>query len=232
MSALYVDPTNWIPLAVLLASLAGSGHCVAMCGGLVLASARTPSSWIAYHLGRLAGYMALGALAGGLGATLLKHSTEDSPGLVWLSWLAAVLIGLSFLIAGTRVWQGHAVHLPVVPASVLSWFYKRGGRSAWITGTLSALLPCGWLHSFALGAIATQSPFSGAGFLFVFWLGTLPALGLAPWLTERFFRPFSRRSPKVAGLILITAGLMSVGMKIAPLGLNHPQATGHPESCH
>jgi sulfite exporter TauE/SafE len=216
LSVPYADPSTWIPLAVLSASLLGSGHCVAMCGGLVVAAARTPLAWTAYHAGRLLGYLALGSLAGLIGSILFDSEEAWLGVLPWLSWAAAIALGISFGIAGVRVWQGRPLHLSLVPSSVLARLFKAGSGNAGLTGFLTAFLPCGWLHSFVLGAIATRSPLLGAGFLAAFWAGTLPALGLAPWVFERVFKPVSRRSPKVAAVILILAGALSLGMKVAP----------------
>lgn len=231
MLAPYVDTTTWIPLAVFTASIIGSGHCVAMCGGLVAASSKSRASWAAYHLGRLLGYLLLGAGAGWIGGRIFEPMGPESAWLNYVSWSAALLMGASFLFAGFRIWQGRAVHLPILPSKVLSQLYKNAGNNALLLGLLTAFLPCGWLHSFVLGAIATRSPYLGAGFLFAFWLGTLPALGLAPWLVKRIFRPVSRRSPKLAALILISVGLMSVGMKVFPSALAPPQADEQ-RSCH
>ena len=62
-------------LAVLAASLLGSPHCAAMCGGFVCFYAgsgdrRGVAGHVAYHLGRLAAYLTLGVLAGTLGSRL------------------------------------------------------------------------------------------------------------------------------------------------------------------
>src|SRR5690606_10362020 len=43
-------------------------------------------------------------------------------------------------------------------------------------GLLSALLPCGWLYAFVLGAAATGSALAGALVLLTFWSGTVPIL--------------------------------------------------------
>ena len=68
--------------AALIAGLAGSGHCLAMCGGIAGALAMrgsseqgTPSRLalaLAYNLARVASYTLAGALAGLLGRTLLR----------------------------------------------------------------------------------------------------------------------------------------------------------------
>ena len=64
-------------LAVVTASLLGSGHCAGMCGPLALMASIGPatSAQLArrmsfYHVGRLIGYMSLGAAVGGVGAAM------------------------------------------------------------------------------------------------------------------------------------------------------------------
>ncbi len=197
----------------------GSGHCVAMCGGLVIATTRSRSDLIRYHLGRLGGYLSLGALGGALGSV----STQWAEG---MSWVAASLMAASFVFAGIQVWKGRSLHLQFVSAPLLSKLFKKAADRPLMTGSLSALLPCGWLHTFVLGAVATQSPLKGAAFLLVFWVGTLPALGLAPWLIEKFISPvilplIKKQSPKWAALLLIFVGVWSLGIKVVPLTLNH-----------
>ncbi|HKZ05558.1 MAG TPA: sulfite exporter TauE/SafE family protein, partial [Methylomirabilota bacterium] len=65
-------------MAVLSASLIGSVHCAAMCGGLVGVYAADPArrgsggrgaAHVAYNGGRLIGYVGLGAIAGAVGAS-------------------------------------------------------------------------------------------------------------------------------------------------------------------
>lgn len=213
MSVPIIDPGTWVPLAVLTASLAGSGHCVSMCGGLVVASARSPSSWAAYHLGRLAGYLALGAAAGYVGGRALGASSGSD----WLALASALALGLGFVATGVRVWGGKLPHVAILPAGALNRLYRRAGGNAALTGALTALLPCGWLHVFVLGAAGTRSAWLGAGFLLLFWLGTVPALTATPWAVDRIFRPIARKAPRLAATLLILSGALTVGAKVAPL---------------
>lgn len=196
-----------------------------------MASARTRVSWAAYQLGRLGGYLALGALAGGVGGQFFGNEPLESAWAGYASWAAALFLGFSFVVIGVRVWRGHSVHPVIVPQSVLSRLYRWAGSSPWQTGLLSALLPCGWLHTFVLGAVAIRRPFAGMIFLFFFWLGTLPALALTPLLAARIFRPISRRSPKVAALVLIAAGILSIGIKVLPAATKSWRAAEQ-SSCH
>lgn len=219
MSVPFVDQwLQWVPFAVLGASLLGSGHCVAMCGGLVLAATRDRIGLAQYHLGRLIGYLALGMLAGWIGETLL-----GSVGLTRVNWALSLLMGVSFLVLGIRVWRGRPLHLFRFPPSISLRLGRLGPGAA---GLGSAFLPCGWLHVFVLGAVATRGAASGAAYLFCFWLGTLPALSLAPMLTQRLIRPAARNAPRLSAMVLILIGIGSLGMKMMPNGQEHCHEEG------
>lgn len=223
MSVLFASSNPLIPLTVLGASLLGSGHCLAMCGGLVLAVGDSTRALIHYHLGRLLGYGLLGALAGLLGAQV-----HGSGALGFLPWLASFLIAAGFVTMGARVWARKPLHLFAVPPRLLSGLMALSGRipavRAPMIGFASALLPCGWLHAFVLGAVALGSSNAGALYLTIFWLGTLPALIAAPALVRRVLGPFSRFAPRVSGLLLILLGLSTAGAKFWP--------RPHDMSCH
>jgi sulfite exporter TauE/SafE len=229
-----------VPTSVLAASFLGSAHCVGMCGGLVTSACRDRMELVQYHLGRLAGYALWGAVAGAVGDVIFGSVADSATHawLEWMSWTAALGMAGLFVMMGFRVWRGGIPHLQMVPQGVLSWLYRRAGRIPAALGALSSLLPCGWLQSFVLAAAATRSPMAGAGLMGVFWLGTLPALASAPWLANRLLRPFFARTPKVAALLLVLAGVSGLGFKMSPLlGLNihaHPEHSQaeHMHHCH
>lgn len=203
-----------VPIAVFVASVMGSSHCVAMCGGLVAASTRTRREWMSYQLGRLLGYLFFGALSGFIGAYVFGsgHLRELNS----LSLIAAAMIAFFFIVAGIRVFRGRSPHFSFIPNTTLSWLFKMTGKNTTLMGLLTSFLPCGWLQSFVLAAAATQSAFRGAIVLFVFWLGTLPALGIAPFVFREIVKPFVFRSSKVAGVIMVLLGFFSVGVRAWP----------------
>ena len=96
-----------IPLLVMAASLLGSTHCLGMCGGIVMALPPKRSSHLAYHLGRLGGYLLLGALAGLAGNWLLASSPV-------LTVISALVMGSLLIAMAVRVWQGKPLHLQVI----------------------------------------------------------------------------------------------------------------------
>ncbi len=167
-------------VAALLVGLAGAGHCLGMCGGIAAAlgmGARKPTIMLAYHLGRLLSYGALGVLAGWLA------STVDTAG--WtlvLRYIAGILlIAMGLYIADW--WRGLAAlerlggHLwQPVQRLARHWLPPRGVHHGLILGLCWGMMPCGLIYS-ALALSATQqSPLGGGLMMLSFGLGTLPAM--------------------------------------------------------
>ena len=219
----FADIPVVIPFAVLGASILGSGHCVAMCGGLISTVAPNRKAIWSYHLGRLLGYCGLGALAGWLGEAGFRSDT-----FFWLPWISTLLLALGFTLLGISLWNGRPLHLFRMPRKLWQKLVYFGPGA---TGLLSAFLPCGWLHAFLLGAVATHSTFLGAVYLFLFWLGTLPALSVAPIAVQGFFRPLAKRAPRISAIVLISIGLGSLALKVASQSYSHCRVertrTGH-----
>ncbi len=199
----------------------GSAHCVGMCGGIVVTLARTRQQAILYHGGRLLGYLSLGAIAGFLGQRFsVLHPETGSPFAKILYGFSAFLMGAYLIWIGTRVFRGKSLHGLGLGqgrvAMLLAQAWKKvlgnpdGSASALWGGVLTAFLPCGWLQSFLVGAIATQSVWKGAGFLGLFWLGTVPAMSAATWLFRTSLTRVFSRMPRVAGAVLIGVGVLSL----------------------
>ena len=208
--------SSWylIPLLVLIASLMGSMHCLGMCGAIVSVLKPTPAGVASYHLGRLLGYLSLGGLAGLAGGQLLAQQRPLIAGFA-AAWLAGMFIWL-----GIRVWREQSFHLRL-PAPIEALAQKimgralrqQGAASGLMIGLSSVLLPCGWLYMFILGAVATQSLWLGALFLFSFWLGTVPVLTLAPALLSGILQRLTPTSRKLSSSVLILAGFVTIYAK-------------------
>ena len=215
-----------VPLGVLLASFAGSLHCVGMCGGLITVAAPNRQAVLFYHLGRLLGYLTLGSIAGFLGEKVLASSLHGV-----IPWVAASGLALTFFYLGIRAWKGET-HLFQMPKSFMKLYSKLWEKifkknssekkphpyfQAGSVGLLSVFLPCGWLYGFVLGALATQNPLYGAAFLFTFWLGTLPAMSIAPLFIRKILSPLTQRAPRFSAILLMSLGLFTLGFKLYPL---------------
>lgn len=193
----------------LAAALLGGPHCVGMCGPF--ATAAGP----AWHAGRLATYATLGALAASAGAaSFVDGRVTAAVSALLLVWFAARLAGF------TPHWSPPTLGLPKLASAAL----QRGGWAGHFAfGAVSGLLPCGLLWSALALAVPAGSAWGGAAVLASFWLGTLPALGVAAHALRRLAqaRPWTRRA--VAAGVL-AAGLFSVGARM--------QVTESAPSCH
>lgn len=179
----------WL-VPMLGAALVGSVHCIGMCGGLIAVStqgATTPRQRLGAQLGyqgaRLGGYLALGVSAG-----LLGRALDLAGQAAGLGKAAAIVSGFAMMLWGLwamldAMGSKLAPKLPalrILPASARAWLGRAQQQSplgrAVLLGAASALLPCGFLYTFALAAAGTGSPLAGALVMGALWLGNLPAL--------------------------------------------------------
>ncbi|HET7503481.1 MAG TPA: sulfite exporter TauE/SafE family protein [Kofleriaceae bacterium] len=205
-------------LAIAASSLAGSLHCVAMCGPLVGLHGGARSLELAgvHALGRLTTYATLGALAG-----LLGGAVDLAGRLAAAQHVAAIVAGGAIVVWGVRA---IAVALGVVRSEAAGGgeLWKRGlvqirGRRAasraWQIGVLTGLLPCGWLWAFVVSAAGTASPATGALVMAVFWLGTVPAMTGVLAFGGPLIDRIRRRMPVISACVLIGLGVATLAVR-------------------
>ena len=230
-------------LPVMVVGLAGSVHCIGMCGGIVGALSvstapplrsvipiaavsqagalpRALSTVLSYNAGRIASYMAAGALAGGLAGGM--HSIAELAGLqLGLYWLANLMLvalglylmnawrGLALLEQGGRVlWQRAQPALAPLMKSLLP---VQRPHQAFALGLLWGWLPCGMVYSVLLTAMLSGSAADGAAVMLAFGLGTLPMLTGLGLAGARLQRALQRRGVRIAcGLLVLAFGLLGL----------------------
>ncbi len=192
------------------AGLLGGAHCVGMCGGFVLVTgAAGRRAGLLFHAGRLAGYAALGAVAGLLGRTLDLGGA--ALGLHRLRFLVAgallLLFGLALAGLVPRRWLEPGAG---AVARILAAARRRGGPLAWLAlGLPIGLLPGGLLYPMYALAAASGSAATGALVLLAFGLGTLPSLGGATAVLSRLRVAARQRLVTATGIVMLAlAGWM------------------------
>ncbi|MEZ5625999.1 MAG: sulfite exporter TauE/SafE family protein [Rhodocyclaceae bacterium] len=185
-------------IAVFLIGLLGGTHCVGMCGGIVSAlTVQIPGQvgrqWpihLAYNVGRIATYTALGALFGAIGTLglLFEDFLPIQMGLYLMANLMLIALGL-YLTGFTRLLaplerMGQSLWRRVQPLT-RRFLPVRGLRQAIPLGLLWGFLPCGLVYSVLATALVTGSSAGGASLMLAFGLGTLPNLMLAGMLLKR-----------------------------------------------
>ena len=182
-----MDSINLLTI-ISIAFLGSFGHCIGMCGGIVLAystikiepASSKVSKTIAhllYNFGRVLTYTILGAMFGALGGVVIFSNTANAVLLI-VAGVAMILAGLSLM--------GKIKFLTIIEHSISSSnFYKKSFQkilhsksnvSFFVLGMLNGLLPCGFVYFFAITAASTASPLSGALVMFIFGISTVPAM--------------------------------------------------------
>lgn len=217
--------------ALFLAGLAGGlTHCAGMCGPFVLAQAgaRADSALgggtlrrlagaalLPYHLGRAAGYAALGALAGGFGGAL-----AGAPGLRHLGAALLLLASLLMLAQGSARLAGLLPRLPTprlparLEARIGALLAAPGSWAQFRLGLLLSALPCGLLWAALAGAGASGSVLAGALAMAAFVLGTVPALLGVALLGGFFRRRAGPRARFAAGALFLLNGAVLGGLAL------------------
>ena len=190
--------------------IASSPHCALMCGTPCAAiTGGRPGASVGFHLGRLASYTAAGAVAAA-SVSALGAWTRAVPALqpLWLLvHLGFLLLGLWWLCFGSmpaRLLREGAV--PIRFVAKRGHALRAGGAGlAWVAW------PCGALQGALLLAALADGMAGGALVMAGFALGSLPALGAAPWIW--------RRLQAAAGARLDRVRMATLGYRLAGLTL-------------
>lgn len=178
-------------LSLFVIALFGAfGHCIGMCGGIVVAYSaskidesfsrfREVVSHLLYGAGRSTTYIFLGAIFGFIGAVFSIDQTFKGA-LFVVAGVFMILIGFSLL--------GKIKFLNAIEHSVMdrSWFKRSFGilikdrsyKSFYLLGLLNGLIPCGLVYFFAITAASSSSISGGALVMAVFGVATIIPLFL------------------------------------------------------
>ncbi|WP_310390052.1 sulfite exporter TauE/SafE family protein [Roseateles sp.] len=185
--------------SALLMGLAGTPHCLAMCGaastGAIGANGASRAAILSFQIGRLLSYAVAGALAAasvGLLAEWGQASALLRP--VWvLLHVAAFLLGVALLWRGRQpAWLegvGQKLSRSIAPEVMMPAGGLKGGGTvigrparAGLIGLAWAAWPCGLLQSALLVAALASGPAQGAAVMAVFAMASGLGLVLGPLL--------------------------------------------------
>ena len=214
-----------IDLIIILttAFLGSVGHCIGMCGGIVVAYSSSKidqkssyvqqtASHLAYNIGRVTTYTILGALFGYAGQVLAF--TPTTKGILF------IITGILMILAGLSL-IGNLKFLNSAEWSVskYAWYQNsfrklmgsKSYRSFYLLGMLNGIIPCGLVYSFAIFAASTANPLGGALVMATFGLATIPALFFLGFVTK-FLQKGNLRGTmmKLAALLVIVYGVFTL----------------------
>jgi len=208
---------------ITIAFLGSFGHCMGMCGGIVIAysSTKVQNQWskpkqsfahLLYSFGRVSTYVILGAMFGFLGGVATFNNLTNG--------LMLVFAGVFMVLAGLSL-SGKIKFLTILEHSFgnTSWYSKlfrqllqtKSLLSFFILGMLNGLLPCGLVYFFAITAASTASPVYGALVMLIFGLSTIPALfSLGFFIGLYKNSKFRNIMMSIAALSVIVFGLYTI----------------------
>ena len=208
---------------ITIAFLGSFGHCIGMCGGIVLAytSTKVDDSFskskqtfahLSYSFGRITTYTLMGAMFGFLGSVVTFNHIANG--------ILLLVAGFFMLFAGLSI-LGKVRFLNLLEYSTTksSWYQKAFRKlihsktlgSFYLLGLLNGLLPCGFVYFFAVTAASTASMFWGGVVMFIFGLSTLPALFSLGFFASIFSKTsFRDIMIKLASLAVIGYGLLTI----------------------
>ncbi len=155
--------------------LAGSFHCLGMCGPLLLS---LNMSWknrksllkqtLVHHFGRISSYLVMGFIVGKAGELIIKVGVQQK-----LSIISGVILIFVIIFQSSKkdnIWS-----------KKLKTFWGRyfgqiGLKNNYLLGVVNGLLPCGLVFTALATAASTSSSIHSAIFMVIFGLGTLPLL--------------------------------------------------------
>jgi sulfite exporter TauE/SafE len=208
---------------ITVAFLGGFGHCLGMCGGIVIAysSTKIDPKWhklyqsvahLSYSLGRITTYMIIGAVFGAVGGVASFSGTSIA--------VLTILAGVFMIFAGLSI-AGKVQFLTLLEHSFSrSKWYQQAFRailqsqslhSFYLLGLLNGLLPCGLVYFFAVTAASTGSAFWGAIVMLIFGLSTVPALFGLGFFTSIFTHTTMRKTMmNLAAIVVVLFGLYTI----------------------
>ncbi|MCY7362390.1 MAG: sulfite exporter TauE/SafE family protein [Ignavibacteria bacterium] len=170
-------------LTAFIIGLAGSFHCIGMCGPIAMSlPAGNPKKWsfisgrLLYNGGRIITYGFLGAVFGLLGNRISIFGYQRS-----LSVAVGMLIIISviFTFKYSSMFSGNSLFnkLMIKFKILFSKVYKRKSKTTMLlTGILNGFLPCGFVYIGLSGAMLSGEVLNGTFYMILFGLGTVPLM--------------------------------------------------------
>jgi uncharacterized protein len=230
-------------LVVFAAGVAGSFHCIGMCGGFACGLGRDPRGrgatavrHLLYNSGRLTTYCFLGALGGALGKVictgqgttflLLNGSLEAAQRILAIvAGLLMIAMALQFfglLQAFHRLRVGFSGR--TFASSLRSLLTTRNRAAPLALGVFNGFLPCPLVYAFAAEAASTFQPLPGALTMASFGLGTFPAMLMMGGVGRVLAPAWRQRGVWLAGTCILLLGIITLARGILPLAAHTPHS--------
>lgn len=205
-----------IVIPAFVMGLAGSLHCVGMCGPIAMALPlqgrafwEKLSGGLLYNAGRVTTYASFGMLAGWVGG-----------GLKWFGWQQRIslMLGITILLfmivpaimPVNRLQAQINVKMGRVRQTLARVLFRGTPTAMYATGLLNGLLPCGLVFMALAGSTISGSPLQGVTFMASFGIGTTPIMLGTVWVGSLLHRQMRLKLQKMYPAVLITMSILLI----------------------
>lgn len=231
-------------LLIFAAGLAGSFHCLGMCGGFACALGRdrrgggaTVLRHLLYNTGRLTSYCFMGGLAGSFGqaicttqgsmtAPLLNGSLDVAQRILAIvAGLLMIVMALQFF-GLLQVFHRLAIGFngSMVAMTLRSLLTARNRTAPLAFGVFNGFLPCPLVYAFAAQAASTAGALPGVLVMASFGLGTFPAMLMMGGIRQMVGPAWQRSGVQLAGGFILLLGVITLGRGLLPSDVHLGQA--------
>ncbi|KAF0216316.1 MAG: hypothetical protein FD174_3770 [Geobacteraceae bacterium] len=214
-----------------LAGLAGSPHCLGMCGGIVAAIAmadrdgtlRTRQLFqLFYNLGRISTYGALGIAAGFVGSSLDIIAMRSAA--LWIMAGANLFVLVIGLASALRF---SPFTLFALEGSGGKYFscalrWTLSGVSplrAYPLGVVFGFLPCGLVYGPLITTVGSGGPLQGGMIMAALGLGTLPLLLIFGSASTALSGRIGGNYLRITGLLVAVMGFVALWRVLGKIGV-------------
>ena len=210
----------------LVLGLAGSFHCIGMCGPIafVLPVDRSSKSKLIfqtflYHFGRLLSYSIIGLLFGFIGKGLYLSGFQQR-----LSILMGVIMIILVLVP-ISIFNKYNFSKPLyrliggVKQKLGLYLNKKSNKALFSIGFFNGFLPCGLVYMALIGSISTGNALQGSLYMALFGLGTIPMMTAAILVGNFVNLSLRKKIQKVIPVVVVVIGVLFI---LRGLGLGIP----------
>ncbi len=216
----------------LIGLFAATSTCIAVVGGLLLAVSEKYSDLhpemtgvqkfrphTYFNIGRIVGYTAFGAAVGSLGSVLTLSPQANGYLIIVVS---LVMLMLGFQLLHLFPWlRRFSPKMPKFIAHKVHDLSTKDTKGApFLLGASTFFLPCGFTQALQLYVLASGDWKIGALTMFVFAVGTLPALLSLSAISSFAKGAFQRNFLKFAGVLVVLLALFNINNAMTLAGFN------------
>ncbi len=211
-----------------LLGLAGSLHCVGMCGPitLLISSGNHQSrnrAILLYHLGKLMTYIIIGALFGLIVATVYDFNIQSI-----LTIVSGVILLMFAFVPGFLSLlekKGFTFFNSFFRFKnrILKSINKNRVEYSFFIGFFNGFIPCAMVYSAAIVALSQKTFGNSIVFMILFGLGTIPLMTIFYFMAGKIKARFSKHASTVRLISFLIVGLFLVGRGVYFYGNEVPQ---------